>query len=115
NTDFDGIVKIVNSHGGTVNKFIGDHIMVMFNVPLDLKDHAAAGCRTAFDAIEWVKEHRQTMGPDEQATFGVGVNTGPLVAGNMGSKNRMEYTVLGDTVNTASRLSGVAKDDEVII
>ena len=114
NTYFEGIVRIVNEHGGTVNKFIGDHIMVMFNVPLDLGGHAAAACRTAYEAVEWVKETRKSMA-GEEATFGVGVNSGPLVAGNMGSKNRMEYTVLGDTVNTASRLSGVAKDDEVII
>ncbi|HEY8695138.1 MAG TPA: adenylate/guanylate cyclase domain-containing protein, partial [Chloroflexota bacterium] len=114
NTYFDGIVRIVNENGGTVNKFIGDHIMVMFNVPLDMEGHAEAACRTAYEAIAWVKETRQSMA-GEEATFGVGVNSGQLVAGNMGSKNRMEYTVLGDTVNTASRLSGVAKDDEVII
>lgn len=114
NTYWDGIVRIVNENNGTVNKFIGDHIMVMFNVPLALEDHAAAACRAAYQAVEWVKETRKSM-PGQEATFGVGVNTGPLVAGNMGSKNRMEYTVLGDTVNTASRLSGVAKDDEVII
>lgn len=115
NRYFEGIVRIVNENDGTVNKFIGDHIMVMFNVPLDLPDHAAAACRAAFGAVEWVKRQRESVPPVEQATFGVGVNTGPLVAGNMGSKNRMEFTVLGDTVNTASRLSGVAKDDEVII
>lgn len=114
NVYFNGIVHIVNKHGGTVNKFIGDHIMVMFNVPVDLERHAEAACRTAFEAVEWVKATRASM-PGEEATFGVGVNSGPLVAGNMGSRNRMEYTVLGDTVNTASRLSGVAKDDEVII
>ena len=114
NTYFDGIVRIVNQHGGTVNKFIGDHIMVMFNVPLDLDGHAEAACRTAFEAVRWVQDTRASMA-GEEATFGVGVNSGPLVAGNMGSHNRMEYTVLGDTVNTASRLSGVAKDDEVII
>jgi adenylate cyclase len=114
NAYFEGIVHIVNQHNGTVNKFIGDHIMVMFNVPVDLEDHAAAACRAAHKAVEWVKEHRKSL-PGEEATFGVGLNTGQLVAGNMGSKNRMEYTVLGDTVNTASRLSGVAKDDEVII
>jgi adenylate cyclase len=115
NTYFDGIVRIVNQHHGQVNKFIGDHIMVMFNVPLDLPDHAAQACRAAYEAVQWVKQQRATMPPTEQATFGVGLNSGPLVAGNMGSKNRLEYTVLGDTVNTASRLSGVAKDDEVII
>ncbi|MFI5268714.1 MAG: CHASE2 domain-containing protein, partial [Chloroflexota bacterium] len=99
NTYFDGIVHIVNENGGTVNKFIGDHIMVMFNVPLDLDGHAEAACRTAYQAVEWVTETRRSMA-GEEATFGVGVNSGQLVAGNMGSKNRMEYTVLGDTVNT---------------
>ncbi|MBV8083212.1 MAG: adenylate/guanylate cyclase domain-containing protein [Chloroflexi bacterium] len=114
NRYWDGIVHLVNENGGTVNKFIGDHIMVMFNVPLDLDGHAAAGARAAYQAVEWVKEARKAW-PGQEATFGVGVNSGPLVAGNMGSQNRMEFTVLGDTVNTASRLSGVAKDDEVII
>jgi len=114
NRYWDGIVRIVNQNGGTVNKFIGDHIMVMFNVPVDMPDHAAAGARAAYQAVEWIKQERLKY-PGQEATFGVGVNSGQLVAGNMGSKNRMEYTVLGDTVNTASRLSGVAKDDEVII
>ncbi|HLY64126.1 MAG TPA: adenylate/guanylate cyclase domain-containing protein [Chloroflexota bacterium] len=112
---WEGIVRIVSEHGGNVNKFIGDHIMVMFNVPLDLEDHAAAACRAAYEAVEWVKERRSTLPPEQQATFGVGLNTGPLVAGNMGSGDRLEFTVLGDTVNTSSRLSGVAKEDEVII
>ncbi len=111
---WDGIVRLVNEHHGTVNKFIGDHIMVMFNVPIDLENHATEATKAAYEAVEWVKATRASM-PGREATFGVGVNSGPLVAGNMGSKRRMEFTVLGDTVNTASRLSGVAKDDEVII
>ncbi|GEM_PF-1977337 len=114
NSYWDGIVRIVSQRGGTVNKFIGDHIMVMFNTPLELEDHAVAACRAAYEAVQWVKEKRASL-PGGEATFGVGLNSGPLVAGNMGSQGRMEYTVLGDTVNTASRLSGVAKNDEVII
>src|SRR5205823_4702255 len=88
-------------------------IMVLFNVPLDLENHAEAACRGAFEALEWIKATRDTL--PLPATFGVGINSGPLVAGNMGSQKRMEYTVLGDTVNTSSRLSGVAKEDEIFI
>ncbi len=116
NRYFDGMVRIVNQNGGTVNKFIGDHIMVMFNVPLDLPDHATKAVRSAMESIAWL-EDTLAASPGEEASFGVGINSGQLVAGNMGSKNRMEYTVLGDTVNTASRLSGVASHEanEVII
>jgi len=113
NSYWDGIVRKVNENHGTVNKFIGDHIMVLFNVPVDLENHAEAACRGAYEALEWIKQTRDSL--PHSATFGVGINSGPLVAGNMGSKKRMEYTVLGDTVNTSSRLSGVAKDDEIII
>jgi class 3 adenylate cyclase len=114
NRYFDAVVDRVAAHGGTVNKFIGDHLLVMFNVPLDMPDHASAAARSAFECLDWLRDHRKSF-PEETVTFAFGINSGPLVAGNMGSKDRMEYTVIGDTVNTSSRLSGVAGKDEAII
>lgn len=114
NRYFDNMVRIIIQEGGTINKFIGDNVMVMFNVPMDLPNHALAACRAAHAVQEWIKNYRATH-PEERAAFGFGINTGELVAGNMGSQDRMEYTVIGDTVNVAARLTGVAERDEVII
>ncbi|MDE3074239.1 MAG: adenylate/guanylate cyclase domain-containing protein [Chloroflexota bacterium] len=113
NSYFDQAVKLIIEQGGTINKFIGEDVMVMFNVPLDLPNHAVAACRAAYAAQEFVKDYRTSRG--ETAAFGIGINSGMLVAGNMGSQDRMEFTVIGDTVNVASRLNGVAKLDEIII
>ncbi|HUZ78438.1 MAG TPA: adenylate/guanylate cyclase domain-containing protein [Chloroflexota bacterium] len=113
NRYFEQAVRIIIDRGGTINKFIGEDVMVMFNVPLDLEGHALAACRAAFEAQEFVKRYREERG--ETAAFGIGINTGSLVAGNMGSQDRMEFTVIGDTVNVASRLNGVAKLDDIIL
>ncbi len=113
NRYFDQSIKLMIENGGTINKFIGEDVMVMFNVPLDLPNHALAACKAAYAAQEFVKQYRTERG--ESAAFGIGINSGMLVAGNMGSKDRMEFTVIGDTVNVASRLNGVARLDDVIL
>jgi adenylate cyclase len=101
---------------GTLDKYIGDGIMAVYGAPLDMPDHAASAIRSALEMqkqlTEWNAERKE--GP--QLQIRIGINSGKAVAGEIGSVNKKEYTVLGDTVNTASRLeSSVAKPGMVVI
>jgi adenylate cyclase len=115
NRYFDGMVDIVNRYEGTVNKFNGDSIMVLWGAPLEVKDpeRTAVGC--ALEMQRWIVAEREKGGPD--VSFGFGINTGPVVAGFLGAKGRMEYTVIGDSANVASRLtaSDIARRDQVVV
>ncbi|HEY8692130.1 MAG TPA: adenylate/guanylate cyclase domain-containing protein, partial [Chloroflexota bacterium] len=112
---FDGMVGIIMEHGGTISKFIGDNVMVMFNLPVESKgNHALAAARAGFEIQEWIQEYR-AQNPEEKAAFGFGISSGELVAGNMGSKDRMEYTVIGDPVREADELCATALANEVAI
>lgn len=112
NIYLDGMVAVVESHDGTVDKFIGDAIFAIFNAPLDQPDHCERAVRCALDIDKFSeafrKEHYEKAGLKLGITR-VGVNTGQAVIGNFGSSKRQEYTALGDPVNTASRLEGVNK------
>lgn len=105
------------SNGGTLDKFIGDATMAVFNAPFDLDDYVYKAVKTAWDivcggnAIE--SKFREKYG--KSVAFGVGVNCGPAVVGNIGCDFRMDYTAIGDTVNTAARLESNAKRGQVLI
>lgn len=113
NRYFEGIVSVVNRHEGTVNKYNGDNIMVLWGAPLDVADHARKAVQCALEIQQWIVSEREKGGPD--VSFGFGINTGPVVAGFLGAKGRMEYTVIGDTANVASRLTSndIARRDQV--
>ncbi|HRG48075.1 MAG TPA: adenylate/guanylate cyclase domain-containing protein [Leptospiraceae bacterium] len=108
NEYFSVLVNIIQSHKGIVNKFIGDSIFAMFNVPLDDPDHAVNAILAALE-IENVTANRK-FGKNRQLSTRIGINTGVIVAGNIGSAERMEYTVIGDEVNIASRLEQLNKE-----
>jgi adenylate cyclase len=108
NEYFSVLVNIIQNHKGVVNKFIGDSIFAMFNVPLDDIDHAANGIRAALE-IEKISLNRK-FGKNRLLSTRIGINTGVVVAGNIGSADRMEYTVIGDDVNIASRLEQLNKE-----
>jgi class 3 adenylate cyclase len=104
----------IMDHGGTICSYIGDGIMALFGAPLEQPDHAD---RALAAAREMVGRRLETVNGwlVEEAglapfRMGVGLNTGPLMAGNVGSDQRLEYTAIGDTVNTASRLEGMTKN-----
>lgn len=113
NRYFDGMVEVVNRFDGTVNKYNGDNIMVIWNAPLEVADHAKKAVQCALEMQKWIQSERAKGGPD--VSFGFGINTGHVVAGFLGAKGRMEYTVIGDTANVASRLtsSDIARRDQV--
>lgn len=102
----------VFQYDGLLDKYMGDAIMAVFGAPLNQPDHALRACRTALDMIEELK-HLQKKWTDEGRpvlNIGVGVNTGDMVVGNMGSEMRFDYTVMGDSVNLGSRLEGINKE-----
>lgn len=102
---------------GTIDKYMGDNIMAFWNAPLPDEDHAGNACRAALDMLSELEAlniaRRTEIGPDglpvKPLQVGVGINTGQCVVGNMGSEQRFDYTVLGDSVNLASRLEGQTK------
>jgi adenylate cyclase len=107
------IIKAVLQHGGMVNKFGGDSIMAVWNTPLACPDHALSAVKAALRAQEALRELQERAINLPRLEFGIGVNTGRAVAGNMGSIDRLEYSVIGDAVNTAARLAGVAPGSRV--
>ena len=115
NRYFDGMVDIVNRYGGTVNKYNGDNIMVLWGAPLEVQDPARKAVECALEMQRWIVSEREKGGPD--VSFGFGINTGPVVAGFLGAKGRMEYTVIGDSANVASRLTAadIARRDQVVV
>ena len=109
--------KIVLKNGGTIDKYMGDCIMAFWNAPLDCSNHAEMAVKTGIEcAIETQKlkkEFREKGLPD--INIGSGVNTGTCIVGNMGSENRLDYSVIGDAVNLAARLEAATrnyKDDD---
>lgn len=105
------MTDVILDHEGTVDKFVGDAIIAFFGAPNPLVNQAEVACRACVDMqkrlarlrAKWETEHRPEL------KMRIGMCTGPAVVGNMGSKSRMDYTMMGDTVNTAARLEGVNK------
>lgn len=105
------MTRIVLEEKGTLDKYIGDAIMVICNAPIDLPDHPQKGCSIA---LRWIKELEKLNGSWKEKGYppidiGVGINTGDAVVGNMGADLRFDYTAIGDNVNLASRLEGMNK------
>ncbi len=102
----------VFQNGGTVDKYIGDAIMALYNVPLEQPDHAARAVRTALAFQERVRPLSEKFHAKHGGTLacGVGVHTGDAVVGTIGSEQRLEYTAIGDTINLGSRLESITKE-----
>jgi len=109
---------IVLSHGGTIDKYIGDCLMAFWNAPLDDPAHAIHAVSAALDMLDSMQALNDQLKAESQATgrpyyplaIGIGINTGECVVGNMGSTSRFDYSALGDAVNLAARLEGASKD-----
>jgi adenylate cyclase len=110
NRFFDAVVRVVASEGGLVNKFQGDGALCLFGTPLPVDDHAARGLRAA-------RALARELAPLGDIAAAIGVSSGEVVAGNVGTADRYEYTVIGDAVNEAARLTELAKlkDKHVLV
>jgi adenylate cyclase len=112
NEYFSRMVEVVFAHRGTVDKFVGDMVMALFGAPLDDADHADHAVAAAIDMVKalevlnarWVQEGRPALG------IGIGVNSGEMIAGNIGSASIRSYTVIGDAVNLGARLESLNKE-----
>ena len=118
----DQVIEILNDylsemsdaildHGGTLISFMGDGIMALFGAPLDQADHRDRAVETGLEMLERLERFNSRTGSSFR--MGIGINTGPVMCGNVGSARRLEYTAIGDTVNTASRLEGMTKETGV--
>lgn len=114
---FTILSEVVFRHGGTVDKFVGDSVMAVFGAPLPAEDHAARGLAAATEMISFVEsaadDWRERFGVEVR--LGIGVNSGEVLVGNIGSKKRMEYTVIGDAVNVAARLEALAAPNQILV
>ena len=112
---YSQVCDLVISNKGIVDKFIGDAVMVIFGAPLPTPDHRQRCLRTALAMLETAIEFKGWLNkrfPDRdipEFQIGIGIHTGKALVGNIGSKQRMEYTAIGDTINIASRLEGLCK------
>jgi adenylate cyclase len=109
------VVESVISHEGVVNKFGGDSVMAVWNVPTPCQQHALKAIMAAFDIQREIERLQQSESTLPAMNFHLGINTGRVIAGNMGSAHRLEYSVIGDAVNVAARIAGVAEVGKVWI
>ena len=114
NRYFTRMSTIVEAHGGVVDKYVGDAIMALFGAPLANADDADRAMKTALEMCEALDElnAQQQVRGHPTIKAGIGINTDVVIAGNMGSQTRLNYTVIGDGVNLASRLEGLTKTPE---
>jgi adenylate cyclase len=111
NTYFETMVEAVFAYEGTLDKFIGDALMAVFGAPLPLENHAWMSVQSALDMRRRLREFNQRRQAATQPTIrvGIGISSGEVVSGNIGSQRRMDYTVIGDGVDISSRLEGATK------
>jgi len=117
NEYFSMMVDVVFEHNGWIDKFIGDALMVIFGIPVKADDDAARAVVTGLrmkEAVMRFNEKRASEGK-EPIHIGIGINSGMVIAGNVGSQARMNYTVVGDAVNVASRLVALSRQENIII
>ena len=118
NDYFELMVEIIFENEGTLDKFVGDEIMALFGAPVAHPDDPVRAVRTAMEMLDVLEKDFNSVRREEgkaELQIGIGVNTGEVVAGYLGSSKALEYTVIGDTVNTGARLCSVAKAGQCLI
>ena len=115
NLYFKQIIHIVQEHGGTIDKFVGDCVMVLFGAPVDAGDQEWRAVRCAVEIQRVIAELNASRPGQATLQMGIGINTGEAMTGCLGSAERMDYTALGDTVNTAARLESRAQGGQVLV
>ncbi|MGQ9908663.1 MAG: adenylate/guanylate cyclase domain-containing protein [Candidatus Flexifilum sp.] len=109
------LVNVIRDHGGTVDKFMGDGVMALYNAPLEQPDHALAAVQTALSIRSRLSQFVEQFAPEHRMRINFGIHTGPAVVGNVGAPDLMNYTAVGDTVNLAARLQQVCTDGRIFI
>jgi adenylate cyclase len=109
------MVRMVQRNHGTVNKFLGDGVMALYNTPLPRERHALCAVATALEIREALREFHQQFEPAHRMGINFGIHTGQAVVGNVGTAQIMEFTAVGDTVNLAARLQGHASQSRILI
>ncbi len=116
NNFFSEMTDIIFQHNGTLDKYIGDEIMAVFGVPFEIDNHAELSITTALEMMEKVEEMSRQVQSKDKIEIRIGINSGKMISGDFGSPKRLDYTVLGNTVNIASRLeSSVAGTNEIVV
>ena len=117
NEFFDKMIDVVFKYNGTLDKIIGDELMVLYGAPLKKEDDILNAIITAKEMFTTLDKFNKEMVADgfPELRIGIGINYGKVICGNIGSEQQMNYTVIGDTVNLASRLCSAAKPGEIII
>jgi adenylate cyclase len=117
NEYFELMVEVLFKYEGTLDKFMGDGIMALFGAPVSHPDDPVRSVQTALEMMDGLGHlNRKRMARGESAlAIGIGIHTGPLVAGYVGSSKALSYTVIGDTANTSARLCGIAEAGQVIV
>jgi adenylate cyclase len=115
NQYFSRMTDIIFEYEGTLDKYVGDRLMAVFGAPLEKDDDAERAVRAALKMRKELAEMMENESPDKRFDVRLGMNTGHVVAGNIGSSKRMDYTVIGDSVNIASRLESSAKPNQILI
>ncbi len=115
NRHLDRAAEAVLSEEGTLDKFVGDAVMAIFNAPLSQPDHSLRAVRAALKIRNWVRELHHELPPDYRLSFGVSIVTGSAVVGNIGSTRLQNYTAVGDSVNLASRFQDQAGPGKIFI
>lgn len=109
------LVDHIKANGGTVDKFLGDGVMALYNTPLPLPEHALRAVLTALDIRDALRDFHTTLDPMFRLGVNAGIHTGKAIVGNVGTPDRMEFTAIGDTVNLASRLQGLSSNNQITI
>ena len=116
NRHFEIVGHILTEHGGAITQFSGDMIMALFNAPAEQPDHplraVRAGLAMQAALARWQEE---SYGLSYAAEFGIGINTGAAVVGYLGFEQRLDYTAIGEAINIAARLSGMAQGSEILL
>lgn len=115
NQYFSRMTDIIFSYDGTLDKYIGDGLMAVFGAPMEKEGDAERAIKAALEMKKELKAMRERLGHDRTFNIRIGINTGRVVAGNIGSPKRMDYTVIGDPVNIASRLESIAEPNQILI
>src|SRR5215813_105136 len=113
NACFDGLVPVFQKYGGTIDKFIGDEIMALFGAPIAHEDDAERALRAALEMMDAIAVFNQANGTE--LGMHAGINTGLVVAGQIGGHDRRDYSVMGDAVNLAARLEDASSVGEIFV